>query len=228
MKKILLTIVASLVFLIACAEDPRLDRFLPKDGVVKKDRVHLAFDPARKTPVWTAYYYDPTNADHKLSREGKSFRKDAMIPESSSPAAYDASGYDRGHMVPANDMEFSDIALTETFLTSNIVPQNPKINRGVWKDIETLVRKLGRETELVVITGPLYEKDAKRRTLMDGTVIPDAVFKIVHSPKGGWTIAFVVPNDGTGAIVPTGPSHYEVPWLEVEDRIGVNFNFGVK
>ncbi len=217
-----------MALLVARAEDPRLDPFLPKDGVIKKDRIHLAFDAERKTPVWTAYYYDSTNADRKLSREGKSFRKDIMVPDSSSPAAYEASGYDRGHMVPANDMEFNELVLTETFLTSNIVPQNPKVNRGVWKDVETLVRKLGRTNELVVVTGPVYEKGSKRRTLMDGTVVPDAMFKIVHCPKERWTIAFVVPNSGIAGIQPSIPMAFEVPWLDVEERIGVKFNFGVR
>lgn len=36
---------------------------------------------------------------------------------------YFRSGYDRGHMVPAADAKFSQDAMDETFLLSNIAPQ---------------------------------------------------------------------------------------------------------
>ncbi len=56
------------------------------------------------------------------------------------PDDYTGSGFDRGHMVPAEDMEFTVLSGKESFNMANICPQFPGLNRGPWKVLEKNVR----------------------------------------------------------------------------------------
>ncbi len=70
---------------------------------------------------------------------------------------YKGSGYDRGHLVPAEDATLSDRTMGDTFHPENAVPQNPNLNRGVWSRLEAHVRRLALSHDLVeVFTGPLF------------------------------------------------------------------------
>ncbi len=46
---------------------------------------------------------------------------------------YKGSGYDRGHLAPAADMAWSALSMSESFYFSNMSPQDPSFNRGIWK-----------------------------------------------------------------------------------------------
>ena len=64
------------------------------------------------------------------------FRTDPLVTTGSAVLAdYENSNYDRGHLVPAADMVFSEKAMSASFLLSNISPQEPSFNRGIWKKI---------------------------------------------------------------------------------------------
>ena len=67
-------------------------------------------------------------------------------------ADYKASGYDRGHLAPAADMGWSTQAMQESFYYSNMSPQLPAFNRGIWKQLEELVRDwaIAEDTILIV------------------------------------------------------------------------------
>ena len=72
---------------------------------------------------------------------------------------YTKSGFDRGHLVPAADIphDAPQKAMDETFLMTNISPQIPAFNRGIWASFEKYVRSLCNEfDEVFVMTGPLY------------------------------------------------------------------------
>jgi endonuclease G, mitochondrial len=75
---------------------------------------------------------------------------------------YWGSGYDRGHLVPAGDMTRSELVMRESFLLSNMSPQVPAFNRGIWKVLEDKVRGLARRhKDIVVVTGALFLEDKK-------------------------------------------------------------------
>lgn len=65
------------------------------------------------------------------------FRADRSIStESAALSDYRGSGYDRGHLAPAADMKWAPAAMSESFLMSNMSPQDPGFNRGIWKKLE--------------------------------------------------------------------------------------------
>jgi DNA/RNA non-specific endonuclease len=59
-------------------------------------------------------------------------------------------------MTPSGDMP-DERSQYDTFSLANLVPQEPKNNRGIWEGIESAVRQLAEKRgELYVITGPLF------------------------------------------------------------------------
>jgi endonuclease G len=53
---------------------------------------------------------------------------------------YRNSGFDKGNLCPAADMEFDKNAYNETFYTSNISPQDKEFNGGIWSRLGQKVR----------------------------------------------------------------------------------------
>ena len=83
------------------------------------------------------------------------FRADPeIITGSAALVDYRGSGYDRGHLAPAADMKWSEEAMSESFYMSNMSPQAPGFNRGIWKSLESRVRSWAVENGTVyVVTG---------------------------------------------------------------------------
>jgi len=97
-------------------------------------------------------------------------------------ASYTNSGYDRGHMMPAGDASTTP-AQKETFSVANIVPQAPKLNRGTWARIESLVRTVAKEwDEAYIVSGPDF--DDMNTTIASGAVVvPTQTWKAVYVPS---------------------------------------------
>jgi endonuclease G len=92
-------------------------------------------------------------------------------------------------------MDFNPVAMEESFLMSNISPQVPEFNRGIWKDLETDVRKWAeKEHKIYVVVGPVFA-DSKGTIGEDKVLVPGSFYKIIYEetdqPK---IIAFLLPN----------------------------------
>jgi len=125
-----------------------------------------------------------------------SFRMDKLILSGSAKSSdYTKSGYDRGHLCPAADMGFNPVAMNESFLMSNISPQTPDFNRGIWKELETTVRSWAKkEMSLDVVTGPVF-KDNKGQIGQEEVLVPGYFFKVIYDKTGDpKMIAFLFPN----------------------------------
>ena len=109
---------------------------------------------------------------------------------------YKYSGFDRGHMAPAADMKWDEQAMKESFYLSNICPQNPNLNGGVWKDLEEQVRDLASQKgRIFVVCGPIVTDDS--HTLgKNKVVVPQAFFKVLLQEDNGeiHTIGFIYEN----------------------------------
>ncbi|EID84835.1 DNA/RNA endonuclease G, NUC1 [Treponema sp. JC4] len=134
---------------------------------------------------WSAYSLSYQQLEKKATRSND-FRPDPAISTgSASLSDYKASGYDRGHLTPAADMSFSELAMSESFYMSNMSPQAPQFNRGIWKDLETQVRlwaeKFGK---LYVVSGPVLDKTASDyKTIGENKVaVPEAYYKVILVP----------------------------------------------
>jgi endonuclease G len=85
-----------------------------------------------------------------------------MIPETDFSIDYQKSGYDRGHLAPAEDMWYSMETMVQSFFYSNMSPQLPRFNLGVWKKLEMQMRNWAVEYDnLYVVTGPILSDSIK-------------------------------------------------------------------
>jgi endonuclease G, mitochondrial len=90
------------------------------------------------------------------------FRADVRLPHRfrASLNAYKGNGYDRGHLVSSANATLSHIENSETFLLSNMSPQEPGFNQRIWKDLEEAVRELNARDdvlEVYVLNCPFFD-----------------------------------------------------------------------
>ena len=180
------------------------------------------YDPLTKAPRWSAERLDKTKIEGVANRKGVNFTEDPQIPSSANLRLDDftRSGMDRGHLIPASDLKYSQEAMNQTFLLTNIVAQNSNQNRGVWANLEAAVRELAsRRGELFVITGPVFTPTARK--IGNGVWVPYALFKVIVDKNRNEMTAFIIPNlDGQG----DDPARFQVSVREVERASGLNFN----
>lgn len=177
-----------------------------------------------RQPRWALELIDPENSADEVDRDD-SFREDLRIPEMfrATLADYNGSGFDRGHLVSSADRLESRVKNSETFLLSNMAPQKPKFNRGVWKELESATRKLAARKDIVevyVICGPLFDISKTFRRIGDDVIVPHEFFKsiLAENTRGKlklWT--FSIPNQNTKKEL----GEFCVPTAEVEFRSGL-------
>ena len=109
------------------------------------------------------------------------FRPDSRVGKASATNSdYTRSGYDRGHMAPAGDASTND-EMYSTFFFTNMIPQNPVLNRGEWAHLEEKVRK-GIKDDTWVLNIAVYGAEPKR--IGSGIPVPKGYWKIVYTAKG--------------------------------------------
>jgi endonuclease G len=151
------------------------------------------------------------------------FATDASQPASATPQDYAASGYDKGHNAPDGDMSWDTQAELESFLMTNMSPQAPSLNRGIWKLLETSVRGWAVQIKhpFTVYAGNIYGPGDK--TIGKGVVVPHALYKIVidntTGQMAGWIFPHVAPYPNLG----TDLTKYRVPITMIETQTGVQF-----
>ena len=138
-----------------------------------------------------------TEAKSKKTERSNKFVPDPQVKGSTAMNEdYTRSGYDRGHLAPAGDMKWSAKAMRESFYLSNICPQKPKLNRGIWKDLEEQCRLWALDNgSLLIVTGPVITGDMKRLG-KNRVAIPKAFYKVLcyHTEKGYKGIGFLFEN----------------------------------
>lgn len=202
-------------------EEVRLPEGTP-DTLVQCSGFTVHHNAHRHIPNYVAYRMTIAQLDGTASYSGSFFACDA-VSGCASPADYALSGYQRGHMVPAADMKWSDEALRMSYAMVNICPQRRELNEGVWRQIEEKVREwVRRDSVLLVLTGPVAPERAATIGKAHKVAVPEAYFKVVLAPKAqpARAIAFMVPNDTTGFEL---CSHYAVSVSEVERATGYHF-----
>jgi endonuclease G len=173
--------------------------FLPTsttNQIVKHEYYTLSYNEKYEQAEWVAYelkksYVRSSNFDRPY------FIEDPKVKTGSADwRNYKKSGYDKGHLCPAGDMEFEINAYNDTFFTSNISPQIHDFNGGVWNRLEQKVRYWATKYDGVyVITGGVLESNLK--TIGQEKVsVPNYFYKILLDNSDGQyrMIAFLVPS----------------------------------
>jgi endonuclease G len=122
---------------------------------------------------WIAYVLNNKELDGIFDRSDN-FREDPFVSSGSADNSdYAKSGYDRGHLAPAADMKWSEKAMSESFYYSNMSPQLPAFNRGIWKMLEEKVRDWALENDsILIVTGPILSSKNQKKL---ATIGPNSV-----------------------------------------------------
>lgn len=191
--------------------------------VIRRKYYAFSYIETHEQPEWVAYILTRERLEQPWVERPDRFEADPMVKTGSAEwYDYRGSGYDRGHLVPAADMAFSEEAITETFFMSNISPQARDFNGGIWKELEELTRDWAKKNKkLYIVTGPVLRDPVKGKIGENKVSIPAAFYKVLldlSEPelKG---IGFIIPNQ-----VSYEPLYqYAVSIDAVEERTGINF-----
>ncbi|MDY0287427.1 MAG: DNA/RNA non-specific endonuclease [Sphaerochaeta sp.] len=160
----------------------------------------LLYDEDHEQPLWVAYHLTQEEL-YGTEKRKDNFRSDpTIVTESATLADYRGSGYDRGHLIPAADLSWSEEAMSDSFYMSNMSPQEPQFNRGIWSTLEATVRNFAdTEGEVYVVTGPILT-DGPYKTIGDSQVtVPKHYYKVIldYAEPDFKAIGFVLPNEGS-------------------------------
>ena len=180
-----------------CADHIRFGAPSTTGTILCREGYVLSHNASTKVADWVAYRVIPTQLDGPFDRTDD-FREDEDLPtgERSTPDDYDEPNFDQGHMAPADLFTTDPSAMSESFLMSNMAPQNGSLNSGGWKGLENRVQKWTKSRgELYVVSGPVYDPSATVSTIGDGVHVPDGFYKVIFDPVRVEAIAFILPNE---------------------------------
>ena len=149
------------------------------------DRGHfkIGWSNTLRHPLWCAYHVKRDSSFDPGKRPG--FTKDRAVSAAPRPDDYTKSGYDRGHMVPnyAIATRYGEEFQRLTFMMSNIAPQSPALNRGVWRDLEHRIAELwtARYGEIWVVVGCIPSKTDEK---FNGIDVPSAYYQVILAQEG--------------------------------------------
>jgi endonuclease G len=162
-----------------------------------------------RIPHWVVYHATRAHLIAKAARKDD-FREDRRLPvaERVKPADYKRKHFDKGHLAPAADFTFDPEPMSTTFLMSNMSPQHPSTNRGIWQELEGDVRSLvTRRGEAWIVAGNLFLAGGTKQALPkkwlkrggeDFVAVPTHLFKVVLArdarTKKLSEYAFLMPN----------------------------------
>ncbi|MEY2881323.1 MAG: hypothetical protein RLZZ15_3703, partial [Verrucomicrobiota bacterium] len=179
--------------------------------LVQRAQFAMDYNDTTREPNWVAW--DLTSDD--VGSSGRSnFIVDTNLPGSFYQVLttdYSGSGYDRGHMAPSADRTVTVADNQQVFVMSNMVPQAPDNNQGVWASFETYSRTLAAAgNEILLISGP---------SLFAGSTIASGV----AIPGYTWKIAVVVPL-GAGTALSRITAATRVITIKIPNIAGVRSN----
>lgn len=202
-------------------EENYMPAYSEKDQVISHTAFSLCYSEKHEQAKWVAYHLTAKMCTGNNEERTNNFRQDEHVGSGSAqPSDYKKSGYDRGHLCPAGDMAWSEQSMSESFLMSNMSPQVPGFNRGIWKNLESNVREWAQlNNELYVVTAAVLKDSLP--CIGNNVAVPQYYYKVlldVHEPdyKG---IGFILPNQASKASV----FSYAVSIDSVERLTGIDF-----
>jgi endonuclease G len=189
--------------------------------IVKHKYYTLSYNEKYEQAEWVAYELKKEylkNGNYKRPY----FIEDPNVTTGSADwRNYKKSGYDKGHLCPAGDMEFDQSAYNDTFYTSNISPQKHDFNSGIWNRLEQKTRYwASKYNDVYVVTGGILS-DSDKTKGTEKVSVPTYFYKIVLAKSGNEhkAIAFLVPNEDSDKSL----YDFVVPIETLEKMTGIDF-----
>src|ERR1051325_5507439 len=235
-KKLFSSLLLLVLLFIACIpgqQDPGsqnlnaglLPSFPGCDQIVSHAAYTLCYSEADEQARWVAYSLTKEMCSTNAVKRKDKFMADPSVKTGSAePSDYKNSGYDRGHLCPAGDMNWSEQTMEESFYMSNMSPQVHEFNAGIWEKLEQRVRKWAEQKgEIMVVDGGVLTPGLKKIGDKNKVSVPDYFYKIVFSAQPQLSaVAFVIANRNWSG---TGKSYldFSVTVDSVEKMTGIDF-----
>lgn len=200
---------------------------------LKREGYDLVYDTRTRVAIFGYQKLTQESFKENASRKNISFHVDQDIPKENRAKSndYAHTGKERGHLVPAADATASQTAMEDTFLLSNVCPQDPSLNKGYWKKVETTIRATVKQNVLLeVFTGPLFvpkEQNGKMQVTYEvigkGSVaVPTHFFKVIYFNGSPTYSAFIFPN--AHIVSDTPITSFQVTIDRIQSLSGILFN----
>lgn len=230
MKNIVFFVFLETVFLCASAKD--YPEFYPQqEQLIERDAYTLLYSSEHKHPRWVIEHIDPSCLEGDAVRP-REFDEDVEIygPSRSCNEDYKGTGYDRGHNALSAHQKYSQSNMNETFLFSNITPQNHLLNTKTWEKLEKYIRNKIKvsDGDAFIITGPAYlpspgKKRISFELIGNNVSVPTHWFKVFlqRDFRGDVTNieCYLMPNNNK----PKKFKDYQVTIYEIEEKTKLLF-----
>ena len=207
---------------------PKLEIPKTKDSekIISHTGYSLLYNEKYKQANWVAYELTKQETN-KIFERSNNFISDPKVKSVNAfDKDYKDSGYDKGHLAPAADMGWSASTMIESFYYSNMSPQQPGFNRGIWKKLEELVRTWAIENNSVyVVTGPVLAKGLSTIGY-NKIAVPNYYYKLIldYQKPNIKGIGFILPNESSKSAL----QNYAVSIDSVEKVTGIDFFYLLK
>jgi len=193
-----ITVILLLYMLPCVAEASAITKFLlqPKNcKLLENDHYTSCYSDHFKNTVW---------AIHQLEREQvlghqkrtNNYRVDIRVSNGVQASDYRRTGFDRGHLVPAADMKKDYSSMSQTFYMTNMSPQRPEFNRGIWSVLEKKIRRdfvaTKQNGNVFVYTGMILSD--KLPTLTCQAAIPEWFYKVIYNQTNHSVKSYLIDN----------------------------------
>ena len=157
----------------------------------------LLYNSSYLIPTWVFWHLTSEHTDGDYPRDNNYYEDEEVVSPRAQNEDYKDSGWTRGHMCPAGDNKWDEVAMKESNLLTNICPQHANLNSGLWNVIERNCRKWAQQYgDLYIVCGPVLLNKEHETIGINKVVVPEAFFKVILrlNPKPA-AIGFVVRNN---------------------------------
>lgn len=119
-------------------------------------------------------------------------------------------------------MKWSEEVMRDSFFMSNLSPQSPGFNWGIWRRLEEWVRDQAiANEEVYIVTGPVLTDGPYQEIGPNGVDVPKRYFKVLLDYKEPEikAIGFIMPNESSSLPL----SAFAVPVNQVEQITSLDF-----
>lgn len=168
-----------------------------KEQILKRKGYIISYNLELKLPNWVAWHLTEDHADGDVKRFNGYLEDEDVPSPRATPDDYKGSGWSHGHMCPAGDNKWDRKAMRETFLLTNMCPQDASLNSGLWNRIEMDCRKWARKYGGVyIVCGPVLLNREHETIGANQVVVPEAFFKVILRMKPQpAAIGFIIRNN---------------------------------
>lgn len=205
---------------------PELPGYIPSQ-ILKRRGYIISYNHKTKCPNWASWHLTKEHTDGPYLRKGVPYYADdgtvlgigRITPETCRNGYFvdletegprqQLSDWTRefnmshGHMCPAGDNKWDKAAMNQSFLLSNMCPQDAKLNSGGWNSLEEKCRTWARMYgDIYIVAGPLFNEPITRTIGAGKIAVPDAFFKVILCLEGTpKAIGFIYKNDSSSQLM---------------------------